>query len=65
MLKNGMKPCPFCGDTVNAIYNSALKCFFIYHDNKACILEGISIDYDSAKSLSEAKEVWNTRKGEN
>ena len=64
MISNSnLKPCPFCGDSVNIMYNSALNAFFVYHDSYAekCKFNEFEIDGYFAKSLSDAYKIWNTR----
>lgn len=56
-----LKPCPFCGDTVNIMYNSASNVFHVYHDNEECKFNEFEIDGYYAKSLSDAYKIWNTR----
>ena len=60
-----LKPCPFCGGTVNIMYNSLGHEFHVYHDYEECMFDDFTISDYYAKSLSEAYEVWNKRKGEN
>lgn len=62
MISNSkLKPCPFCGDSVNIMYNSALNVFYVYHDNKECAFNEFEINGYYAKSLKEAYDIWNTR----
>lgn len=62
MISNSkLKPCPFCGDSVNIMYNSALNVFHVYHDNEECKFSEFEIDGYWAKSLQEAYDIWNTR----
>jgi len=66
MLNSKLKTCPFCNGTVNIMYNSIEKNFYVYHDGYGfCPLDYFTINDCFAKSLSEAYEIWNTRKGEN
>lgn len=58
-----LKPCPFCGDTVNIHYVSDEKAFTVWHDNENCIfVEPLWIYGDNIKSLSDAYDAWNKRK---
>ena len=62
-----LKPCPFCGDSVNITYMSFENVFAIWHNNKVCsLIEPQYISGEDAKSLSEARDIWNKRsdKGE-
>jgi ssDNA-binding Zn-finger/Zn-ribbon topoisomerase 1 len=62
MISNSkLKPCPFCGDSVNIMYNSALNVFYVYHNNEECKFNEFEIDGYYAKSLSDAYKIWNTR----
>ena len=62
MISNSkLKSCPFCGDSVNIMYNSALNVFHVYHDNKECAFNEFEINGCYAKSLKEAYDIWNTR----
>ena len=62
MISNSkLKPCPFCGDSVNIMYNSALNVFHVYHDYEECAFNEFEIDGYYAKSLKEAYDIWNTR----
>lgn len=66
MISNSkLKPCPFCGDTVNIIYNSVSDVFHVYHDHvtrlEECKFNAFEIDGYYAKSLSDAYKIWNTR----
>lgn len=63
MINNSkLKPCPFCGDSVNIMYNSALHEFHVYHDYEECKFNVFTIDGYYAKSLKEAYDIWNTRR---
>ena len=58
-----LKPCPFCNGEVSITYNSFDKAFVIWHKNDDCnFIEPMYIDGSRAKSLKEAREIWNTRK---
>lgn len=61
MISNSkLKPCPFCGDSVNITYTSFENAFEVWHDNNKCpFVEPFFID--EAESLSEAYNIWNTR----
>ena len=54
-------PCPFCGDSVNILYNSADHIFYVYHDNEDCKFNAFEIDGYYAESLQDAYDIWNTR----
>jgi endogenous inhibitor of DNA gyrase (YacG/DUF329 family) len=60
-MKN-LKPCPFCGGEVNITYYSADNVFVIWHkDDKCKFIEPMYIDCKYAKSLSDARNIWNKR----
>lgn len=61
VLNSKLKPCPFCGGSVNIMYNSVANTFYVYHDNEECKFNAFEIDGYYAKSLSEAYDIWNTR----
>ena len=64
---SNLKPCPFCGGTVEITYTSYDNMFHIYHryDVLLCaIKEPIDIDGYFASSLKEAADAWNRREGE-
>lgn len=59
-----LKPCPFCGNSVNIIYGSTTKCFEVYHRYmKKCIVEQpLYIKAtNEISTLKSAYEVWNGR----
>ena len=63
VTNKNLKPCPFCGDTVNIHYVSDEKAFTVWHDNENCIfVEPLWIYGDNIKSLSDAYDAWNKRK---
>ena len=67
MIKNKMsssdlKPCPFCGGTVNITYNSLSKTYYVNHDTEECKFNIFEIDGYYAKTLKEAYSIWNTRR---
>ena len=62
-----LKQCPFCGEPVIMIYNSAEDAFMVYHKNagyeETCrIIEPIML---IGLSLADAAEAWNRRATEN
>ena len=62
MSNSKLKPCPFCGDSVNMTYNSCFKCYNVWHTNDRCMfIEPFQIHDKYAKSLTEAYEIWNKR----
>lgn len=64
MSNSKLKPCPFCGSTVNIIYNSLDNAYKAYHDKGECkFIEPFYIDGEHAESLAEAYRIWNTRSG--
>ena len=57
-----LKPCPFCGKEVTLISSSRSKQFVFNHkDLRNCPFYRFEIPWETAKSLSEAKELWNRR----
>ena len=57
-----LKPCPFCGDNVTITHNDTLNCYFVYHESKNCILEGVSFTgTDAHVSKEEGTKIWNER----
>jgi len=57
-------PCPFCGDDVTITYVSGDKAFCVWHKSgeKCGFIEPFWIDGENAKSLSDARAIWNKRK---
>jgi hypothetical protein len=56
------KPCPFCGGEVNITYHSADNVYSIWHKYDGCkFIEPMYIDGKHAKSLSDARNIWNKR----
>lgn len=60
-----LKCCPFCGDSVRMTYSNfgGEKIFFVYHNAKNCILEGLSISDKYINTFQEACAPWNRRDG--
>ena len=57
-----LRPCPFCGGDVNITYYSADNVFAIWHKYDGCkFIEPMYIDGEYAKSLSDARNIWNDR----
>ena len=57
-----LKPCPFCGGEVSITYHSADNVFSIWHKHEGCkFIEPMYIDGEHAKSLSDARNIWNKR----
>ena len=57
-----LKPCPFCGRKVNLISTSQTKQFIFSHEGlRNCPFFRFEMSWDCAKSLSEAKVLWNRR----
>lgn len=59
-----LKPCPFCGGSVEMTYTSYDNMYHIYHRYNVMlctIKEPIDIDGYFVKSLSEAEDAWNRR----
>ena len=57
-----LKPCPFCGGEVSITYHSADNVFSIWHKHDGCkFIEPMYIDGEYAKSLSDARDIWNKR----
>ena len=55
-------PCPFCGGQVSITYNSADNMFSVWHKRDGCkFIEPMYIDGEHAKSLSDARSIWNKR----
>lgn len=60
-----LKPCPFCGKGVALISSSEKRVFIFYHANDmSCPFFRFEMSWDCAKSLTEAKQLWNWRAGE-
>lgn len=63
MTKINLKQCPFCGNTVDIVYHSICRTFYVYHNgsDNDCSFE-MSLDSENGiKSLEDAKKAWNTR----
>lgn len=57
-----LRPCPFCGGEVSITYISADNVFSIWHKYDGCkFIEPMYIDGKDAKSLSDARNIWNER----
>lgn len=57
-----LRPCPFCGGEVSITYHSADNVFAIWHKYEGCkFIEPMYIDGQYAKSLSDARNIWNGR----
>lgn len=57
-----LKPCPFCGKNVVLISNSETRKFVFSHaDLRNCPFYKFEMSWECAKSLTEAKELWNRR----
>jgi len=59
----GLRPCPFCGGEVNISYVSGDNCFSVWHkyETMCKFIEPFWIDGEYAKSLKDAKDIWNKR----
>ena len=57
-----LRPCPFCGGAVSIKYHSADNVFAVWHKYDGCkFIEPMYIDGEHAKSLSDARNIWNKR----
>lgn len=57
-----LKPCPFCGREMTLISSSATKLFTFSHKGlRNCPFYKFEISWETAKSISEAAELWNRR----
>ena len=58
-----LKPCPFCGKEITLL-SSSKKCAFIFSHKglRNCAFYNFEISWETAKSLDEAKILWNRRK---
>ena len=57
-----LRPCPFCGGEVSITYHSADNVFSVWHKDDRCkFIEPMYIDGKYAKSLSDARNIWNKR----
>lgn len=57
-----LRPCPFCGGEVSITYHSMDNVFSIWHKYDGCkFIEPMYIDGKYAKSLSDARNIWNKR----
>ena len=60
-----LKPCPFCGNEVKIQSSSRSSTFIVYHTKlRNCPFYKFEIPWEFAKSLREARELWNRRKSE-
>lgn len=59
-----LKPCPFCGGTVNIYYSSATNAYYVIHENSksSCIMITPMMIRGKFKSLKEAYSAWNGEK---
>ena len=59
MFRTDLK-CPFCGMNVYLASKSETEQFVFTHEtNGKCFFEDFKISWKYAKSLKEAKEIWN------
>lgn len=57
-----LRPCPFCGGEVSITYCSADNVFSVWHKYDGCkFKEPMCIDGEYAKSLADARNIWNNR----
>lgn len=57
-----LKPCPFCGKEVTLISSSRSEQFVFNHKGlRNCPFYRFEIPWETAKSISEAAELWNRR----
>ena len=57
-----LKVCPFCGQEVTLQSSSQMYAFIISHKGpRNCPFFRFEISWNTAKSLKEAKELWNRR----
>ena len=57
-----LKPCPFCGNEMLLAYSSKAKSFRLTHRGlRNCPFYKFEIPLETAKSISEARELWNRR----
>lgn len=57
-----LKPCPFCGLQVALLSNSEKRVFVFSHNNlRNCPFYKFEMSWECAKSLTEAKQLWNRR----
>ena len=58
-----LRPCPFCGGEVNITYISSDNVFPVWHKGgTVCkFVEPLYIDGEYAKSLNDARDIWNKR----
>ena len=57
-----LSPCPFCGKKVNLISTSETKKFIFSHVGlRNCPFYTFEMSWECAKSLAEAKDLWNRR----
>ena len=57
-----LKPCPFCGKNVVLMSSSEKRMFIFSHANlRSCQFYKFEMSWECAKSLTEAKKLWNRR----
>ena len=57
-----LKPCPFCGKNVALMSNSEKRVFIFSHANlRSCPFYKFEMSWECARSLTEAKQLWNRR----
>lgn len=57
-----LKPCPFCGGTMTLVSSSKTKTFTFSHKGlRNCPFFKFEMSWDVAKSIADAKELWNMR----
>lgn len=57
-----LKSCPFCGENVTLVSTSRTKEFIFSHKGlRNCPFYEFKMSWDVAKSLREAKDLWNRR----
>ena len=60
-----LKPCPFCWKDVALMSSSEKRVFIFSHANlRSCPFYNFEMSWECAKSLTEAKQLWNWRAGE-
>ena len=62
-MNNQLKPCPFCGKEMTLLSTSVRRAFVFSHKGlRNCAFYNFEISWKTAKSLDEAKILWNRRK---